>query len=104
MSSTDPVDAEQETLGHLPDQEATDDIPEEPLQEGQCPEEEEHPKGDWRWTCPEGSVFIEATVVTGLETMAREEIREKLGLQAAISRGRVWFAIQESRIEEVSVI
>ena len=45
---------------------------------------------------------IEATVVSGLESMAREEIREKLGVRAEICRGRVWFSLPADRVREVS--
>lgn len=54
------------------------------------------------WTWPDGKAVIEATVVTGLETMAREEIREKLGVQAGITRGRVCFAVDDKQVEDVS--
>lgn len=54
------------------------------------------------WSSPEGSTVVEATVVSGLESMAREEIKEKLSLYGQTSRGRVWFTVPNDRLEEVS--
>ncbi|XP_022709539.1 THUMP domain-containing protein 3-like isoform X3 [Varroa jacobsoni] len=52
------------------------------------------------WSSPEGSTVVEATVVSGLESMAREEIKEKLSLYGQTSRGRVWFTVPNDRLEE----
>ncbi|XP_022709535.1 THUMP domain-containing protein 3-like isoform X1 [Varroa jacobsoni] len=53
------------------------------------------------WSSPEGSTVVEATVVSGLESMAREEIKEKLSLYGQTSRGRVWFTVPNDRLEEI---
>lgn len=44
---------------------------------------------------------FEATVVTGLETMCREEVREKLGVNAECFRGRVTFTLPVERTSEI---
>ncbi|XP_023232413.1 THUMP domain-containing protein 3-like [Centruroides sculpturatus] len=52
------------------------------------------------WKDPAGVCTIEATVVTGFETVAKEECEEKLTCSAKIERGRIFFDIPFSRVSE----
>lgn len=45
---------------------------------------------------------LEATVVTGFETGAAEEVGEKLAINATAHRGKIRFQIPVSRVKDVS--
>ncbi|KAK3895897.1 hypothetical protein Pcinc_000505 [Petrolisthes cinctipes] len=44
---------------------------------------------------------LEATVITGLEDIAGDECREKLGVEAVLARGRVFIDVHVSQVPQV---
>lgn len=52
------------------------------------------------WNEPADVCTIEATVVTGFETVAKEECVEKLNCPARVERGRIFFDISLERVPE----
>ena len=47
---------------------------------------------------------IGATVISGLEYMAKEECEEKLKCKAEIDRGRIFFKVQGEQLRSVSLV
>ena len=44
---------------------------------------------------------IEATVTTGFENIAKEEVEEKFGVEAAVEKGHITFTIPVSDVDQV---
>lgn len=52
----------------------------------------------------EGFCLIEATVVTGFESVAKDEVQERFGTACKELRGKIQFQCPVSVVEQVSVI